>query len=170
MESQQTMKRRPIAHFFVKPALQAKLTAFFVGAAVLSSFGTLGAIYLLTRINLDGLEGLRTAWYYLKATYPGFLVAGAVSLLVGVFVGIWASRKVALPIYKVEQWSRRLREGNLQERLGMRAEDYWGEMAASCNRFTEDLARDLAGLDRLRERGEGDWREALANFLRKYRY
>lgn len=149
MNTPQPVKRRPIANFFVKPRLQIKLTALFITASVVASFGSLGIFFLALKIDVDGLEGFRTAWYYLKATYPGFGIAIIISITVGLIVGAWASRKVALPVYIVEQWSQKIRKGDLRGKVGLRRTDHWGDMAESCNMFTQELRDNLNHLSKL---------------------
>jgi hypothetical protein len=162
-------KRKVIRNFFIKPQLQIRLTMVFIGAALFASFITLGIIFLLTRINIDGLEGLRTAWYYLKATFPGFWIAAGVSVFVGFIVGTWASRKVALPVYKVEQWSRGLNQGDLTIFLGMRETDFWGEMAISCNGFTKKLRRQLQTIQTKLENDDETISQDIKQLLEQYK-
>lgn len=170
MIERDNIKRRPVANFIIKPRLQLKLIILFVFASVIASVCSLGLLFLILRIDLDGLEGLRTAWYYLKATYPGFGIAAAVSLLVGILVGTYASRKVALPIYKVEKWSKSLQEGNLKAKLGMRNQDYWEEMAKNCNTFTHDLRKNFKMLQSNKSLSESELREKLNLFLNRYHF
>jgi methyl-accepting chemotaxis protein len=168
MNTKQEHKRRKIAHFFIKPGLQVKFALFFVLYVLIVSLVTLGFIFLMVRLDIDGLEGMRTALYYLKVTYPGFWIAATVALIAGFIVGIYASRKVALPIYKVEQWSRLLKNGDLKAYLGMRESDFWGEMSETCNIFTQELRERVEALRKSYEGDEATLRAEIKKLLDKY--
>ncbi len=169
MNSQEKYKRRPLINFFIKPGLQFRLTLMFIVTSLVASFCSLGLIFLIIRVDIDGLEGLRTAWYYLKATYPGFWVATGVSLVVGAIVGTYASRKVALPIFKVEKWSESLKKGDLTVNLGMRDSDYWEHMASTCNSFTNELRDHMKALQKLAEAEDEKLGSEVKRLLMKYK-
>lgn len=162
--------RRPWANFFLKPKLQIKLTYLFVLASLLASFFTVAGVYLITRIGSDGLEGFRTAWFYLQALLPGFYIAILISLTVGLIVGIIASRKVALPIYKVEQWIKNLYKGDFTARLGMRNEDYWEDMSESCDQFIDSMKKSLNRLDAMAQNDSSPLADEVRSFLKQYKY
>ncbi len=168
--SKPTHKRRKIIHFFIKPRLQMKFAFLFVLLVLIFSLCTLGVIFLIVRFDIDGLEGLRTALYYLKVTLPGFWVAGGVALLTGFVVGLSASRKVALPIYKVEQWSRSLKSGDLTVPMGTRESDFWGEMAETCNAFTKELRERLEELRKSADSDEETLRSEVKKILDRYKF
>ncbi len=168
MNTKPEIKRRRVANFLIKPGLQVKFAILFVVYVFLVSLVSLTAIFLIVRLDIDGLEGLRTALYYLKVTYPGFWVAASVSIIAGFVVGISASRKVALPVYKVEQWSKVLKSGNLNARLGMRESDFWGEMAETCNTFTTELRERIESLRKLSDADEAALRAEVKILLDKY--
>ncbi len=169
MKASQGKKRRLLVNFFIKPGLQLKMTAVFIFASLVASGVSLLVLYLITRINMDGLEGLRTAWYYLKATFSGFWVAFFVSAMVGLIVGLWASRKIALPIYKVEQWAKAVGDGDLTVRLGMRDNDYWENMANTCNGITGDLRHHILQLKQKKEFHDKQFEEEFEKLITRYR-
>jgi len=71
MSEHKEIKRRSVVHFLIKPKLQIKFTLLFILAALISSFCTVGVIFMLTRIDVDGLEGWR-----IDAHRYGFLQVG----------------------------------------------------------------------------------------------
>lgn len=170
MSNNPKSSRKPVGNFFIKPKLQFKLTYLFVLAAFLASFFTISVVFLLTRIDHDGLEGLRTAWFFIKAVFPGFYIAVIVSMMVGLILGLLASRKVALPIYKVEQWMKQLSRGDFTGKLGMRDTDFWGDMASLCNNFSENLRQDLLRIEQLSNENSPELGEEVKKFLKKYKF
>jgi len=169
MNDDEKFKRQPLKNFFIKPGLQVRLTILFVIASLVASFCSLGVLFLIIQFDIDGLEGLRTAWYYLKATYPGFWVATGVSLLVGIVVGTFASRKVALPIFKVEQWAEAMKRGDFTVHLGMRDSDYWQKMANTCNSFTSEMRENLSQVQKLTNENHENLGTEVKKIFMKYK-
>lgn len=169
MKRKKGKKRRALVNYFIKPELQLKMTVLFIFASVIASAISIFVIYLITRIDEYGLEGLRTAWYYLTAMFPSLWIAFGVSLVVGLSVGLWASRKIALPIYKVEQWSKAVGKGDLTVQLGMRGNDYWGDMAKACNQFTGDLRTHILHLKDNKNLNEEQLEKEIERLITRYR-
>jgi methyl-accepting chemotaxis protein len=166
----QGKKKRSIFNFFIKPKLQIRFTFIFIVISLILSFVSLGIAWLVTQIELDAVESAKTAWFLLKATYPGLWIVGVVSIVVGLIVGIFGSRMVALPIFKVEQWSNELKNGNITKQLGMRELDFWGGMAKSCNAFTKELRDSLEALQKSSEADGEVLRSEVKKILSKYRF
>jgi len=169
MNKQNKFKRQPLKNFFIKPGLQIRLTIQFVIGSFFASFCSLALLFAISRFDSDGLEGLRTAWYYLQATYSGFGIAACVSLLVGMVIGTYASRKVALPIFKVEQWAEGLKKGDFTVHLGMRDSDYWQKMANTCNGFTSEMRENLKQVQNLTSDDHENLKSDIKKIFLKYK-
>ncbi len=134
--------RRPISNFFVKKSMQlsiiwrilltvfltALLTTIIVGYIYNQKSQTGSFYYMSNNITEDlQLESV------LGLVLPAVIAAQLVSLMIGVGIGMFSSRRVAVPIYKIEKWASQLREGNLLAQLGFREKGELKELALSCN-------------------------------------
>ena len=70
---------------------------------------------------------------------PTVVFSAMVNIIVAFAVGLYASRKYALPVYKLEQWAYLLRSGNMKTKLRFREKDEMKELSTSCN----DLANEF---------------------------
>jgi nitrogen fixation/metabolism regulation signal transduction histidine kinase len=70
---------------------------------------------------------------------PAILVSAIVNIIVGAIVGLYASRKYAVPIYKLEQWVALLRQGNMTAQLRFREKEEMKELSQNCNMLCDEL-------------------------------
>jgi len=169
-DSKHTLKRHPLANYLIKPRLQIRLTIFFILVVTVGTFCSLALFSLIKRLPYDGMETFRVAWFLLESFAPALWVMLTVSIIVGVLAGLYASRKVALPIYKVEQWAAELEKGNMKRPLGMRDNDYWEEMATYCNNFLKNIKSDFNQIEEISHKSSDTTKEALKKILDKYQY
>ncbi len=134
--------RRPVANFFVKKSIQFRI----IGEIILVIFiSTLLTTLLLAFIyNAKSQAG---SFYYMSnnimedlrlqsilgLVLPALIAAQIVSLLIAVGVGLFSSRKVAVPLYKIEKWAAQLKSGNLNTRLAFRETREMRDLTDQCN-------------------------------------
>jgi nitrogen fixation/metabolism regulation signal transduction histidine kinase len=70
---------------------------------------------------------------------PSLAVSVALNILVAFFIGLYASRKYAVPIYKLEQWARMIRQGKIAAQIRFREREEMKELSDDCNELTSDL-------------------------------
>lgn len=70
---------------------------------------------------------------------PSLVISGIVNVIVGLFVGLYASRKYAVPIFKLEQWAMLLQKGKMSARLTFREREEMKELSTHCNMLADDL-------------------------------
>jgi methyl-accepting chemotaxis protein len=181
-ETRQMLVRRPLKNFVFYPAIQwpqimrncmlVSVTAILAGAMILAlyhwQYGST-SVYVMDR---------QAAFYPLERQQllallmPALLSAMTVAILLGWLLALSASRRIALPIYKVIQWNRKVAEGNLRATLGFRPGDSLDELARSCN-STMDFVRsgyeDLLEIERDPSVPQ-EVRERIRMILARYRF
>lgn len=146
----QAIHRKPIRNFIFDPhnqwpqilrnGLLVIFTSLGTGMAILylynREFGSM-SVYVMDRnsafypIDRQGL---------ISMLLPAILATSLSGLFLGWLLTFGASRRIALPIFKVKQWAHRVAEGDLHVRLGFRKHDGLEDLADQCN----------AALDRVR--------------------
>jgi signal transduction histidine kinase len=70
---------------------------------------------------------------------PSLLISSLVNFVMAVCLGLYASRKYAVPIYKLEQWARLIRQGKIAAQIRFREREEMKELSDDCNALTSDL-------------------------------
>jgi nitrogen fixation/metabolism regulation signal transduction histidine kinase len=85
---------------------------------------------------------------------PAFVISDVVSLLIGLWLALYFSRKVSVPIYRVRKWAEVINTGDLSYRLKFRPGDDLKMLEDACNQVSEtyssiidDLRRQLSEAD-----------------------
>jgi two-component system nitrogen regulation sensor histidine kinase NtrY len=69
------------------------------------------------------------------------MLVGGVGILVAVLASLWFAARVTRPVVSLAEAARRVAAGDLNAKVEVESSDELGELAASFNRMTEDLAR-----------------------------
>lgn len=143
------VKRQPAANFFVKPKLQWRLIMKMVATALcatLIGILTLVLVYLFQydstlfyRVTTHGTASIGESSNIISIILPSLLISGVINLAIATALGLYASRKYAIPIYKLEQWARLLLKGNFKAKLGFREKNELDELCELCNRLSADV-------------------------------
>lgn len=149
--------RKPIGNFFIKKSLQIRLIRKVVIAALLStivSYASLILVYYLKYqtvivYQLDKLTQELNREHIIFLILPTLLVSATVSLLVSFGIGLYASRKYAVPVYKLEQWVALLCNGKMSAVLRFREKEEMKELSDSCNRLATELRERFVDLHKL---------------------
>jgi methyl-accepting chemotaxis protein len=134
--------RKPIKNFLIKRPLQTKIIFQILVFMLLTTFITTlmlviaynmksqaGHFYYMSNDVMKDLELVNVLIFIL----PSLITAQLVSLLIAFIIGLFSSRKAAVPIYKIEKWAEELRGGNLKTRLGFREQEEMKELTTKCN-------------------------------------
>jgi methyl-accepting chemotaxis protein len=132
-------ERKPIRHFFIKKTLQ--MIIHIVAAVLVTtllSLGTLTLVYFLkykTTImyQLDQVSQELTHQNILSLLLPSLLFSAIVNILVAAGIGFYASRKYAIPVYKLEQWCSLLLQGKMTALLQFREKEELKDLSDKCN-------------------------------------
>jgi two-component system, NtrC family, nitrogen regulation sensor histidine kinase NtrY len=69
------------------------------------------------------------------------LLVGGMGILVAVFASLWFAARITRPVVSLADAARRVAAGDLAAKVEVESGDELGELAASFNRMTEDLAQ-----------------------------
>ncbi|MCL2182056.1 MAG: hypothetical protein FWB85_01120 [Chitinispirillia bacterium] len=148
--------RKPFGNFFIKKSLQMGLIMKVVTAALLSvvlSSASLVYVYwdrydtvAIYMWNQDNNNLQKES--ILALILPTLGISAAVSLIVALGIGMYASRKFAVPIYKIEQWTSMLLRGQMTAILRFREQEEMKDLSQRCNELGEhmrDILLDIKG-------------------------
>ncbi len=176
-----TFARKPVRNFIFHPKSQwpqifrnmllAAFTAIGTGIAILylyhREFGE-SSIYVMDRSSalypLDR-RGL------LDLLLPAVAATTLMGMLLGWLMAFGASRRIALPIFKVSLWARRISEGDLHVRMGFRKPDNLDELADACNSALDNVRSGFVEIQTLAadEKIPKEVRNRLGDILSRYR-
>jgi methyl-accepting chemotaxis protein len=173
--------RKPLQNFVFHGAVQWPQIARNGLLAAFTSLGTACAILWL----YDREFGESTVYMldHSSAFYPVdkfgmfqlLLPAVGGTTLVGLFVGwlltLGASRRIALPSFKVSRWARKVAGGDLSARVGFRTGDGLEDLADSCNSAVDGFRAGVLELELLRqdEKIPEEVRIRLGEILSRYK-
>jgi hypothetical protein len=153
-------RRRPIRNFLIHKELQVPLmksilvlvasSAFIAGGVLLAVYfyrSQTGYLYFMS----NDFEKPLVRQSLLSLALPGLLFAEGVTLLIGFLIALSVSRKIAVPLYKLERWARAIAEGDLSVHLHFREKGQYTALMESCNAAGMRVRSALAELDRLLE-------------------
>ncbi|MBN1984149.1 MAG: hypothetical protein JW795_21645 [Chitinivibrionales bacterium] len=157
MSSGTPANRRPIGNFFLKKSLQYRIIFIILGVVLLTSSVTIailayayhaqsknGTFYYMSNDIMQDLQ-LRTV---VGIVLPPMIAAQVVSFLIAIGIGMFSSRKVAVPIYKLERWASQIRVGKFKTQLAFRENKIMRELTIECNGLASMLCRLFSDIDR----------------------
>lgn len=146
-----TAKRHPIGNFFIMKGLQFRLIKKIVLSAVLSTLvglGTLVFIYYLKfdntafyPVSLDSAASIGDRENILSIILPSVIISAFINILIAIAIGLYASRKYAVPIFKLEKWADLLNSGKMAAKLNFREKEEMKELSSKCNSLSENLRK-----------------------------
>jgi methyl-accepting chemotaxis protein len=155
----QSALRKPVSNFFIKKRLQLSLIYKIVAAVMISTIVCIGTLFLtylvkyrdagFYRVTLDQLMDISDRFEISGIILPGLLISGLVNLFIAVFIGLYASRKYAVPIYKLEQWADLLKQGKMTAKLRFREKEEFRELSSHCNALSETLRDQFLKIKRI---------------------
>ncbi len=78
---------------------------------------------------------------YLMRTNRASLYAALAAILIALFLGIFLARRLTRPVRELTAATRAMAQGELEQQVPVRSQDELGELAASFNQMSADLAR-----------------------------
>lgn len=78
---------------------------------------------------------------YLMRTNRASLYAALAAILIALFLGVFLARRLMRPVRELTTATRAMAQGNLEQQVPVRSQDELGELAASFNQMSADLAR-----------------------------
>jgi len=143
---QRVAGRKPVGNFFVKRELQMTVILRIVTAALVAtivSAATIVLVYYLQHRSVLLYQLHETGSLSRSSIFglilPSLIISIVVNLILAVCIGLYASRKYAVPVYKLEQWAQLLRSGKLNVTLRFREQKRMRELSDQFNSLTGDL-------------------------------
>ncbi len=79
---------------------------------------------------------------------PAFVIADLVSLVIGLWLSLYFSRKLSVPIYRITKWAEVVASGDLTFRLKFRPGDDLQSLESACNRVSDTYIKVIEDLQR----------------------
>jgi hypothetical protein len=142
--------RKPLSNFFIKKSLQLRLMMRIVMAMLVATVTSLASLLLVYFLKFD-----KVVFYMMDADtnlikenvvsilLPSLIVSAIVNFVVAWGIGLYASRKYAVPIYKLEHWAYLLMEGKLTAKIRFREKEEMKELTDYCNSLSMDLLKKM---------------------------
>ncbi len=148
-------KRRPIKHFIMMSRVQWQyirrvmlmvaittvLTILCVALVYALKYKS-GYFYYLSQ-NMEGDLIRRNIWELLL---PSFVFSAFGTILLGLGISLYSSRKIALPLFKIRRWAENVFAGNFKHRVTLRDNDNLDELMTSCNQVSRSYSALLQKL------------------------
>jgi methyl-accepting chemotaxis protein len=144
--------RKPVRNFFVKKSLQLSMVIRMMLIVLLSTAITTlllaivynaksqgGSFYYMSNNVMEDLQ-LESI---LGIILPAIITAQVVSIFIVIGIGLFSSRKIAVPLYKIEQWAHHVRNGKLNAYLAFRETAQMKELVSECNGVTAKFKQTL---------------------------
>lgn len=161
--------RRPVRNFLLKKSLQIRITATVIFLVFVTS--GLTTLILSVIYNAKSRDG---SFFYMSnditqnleltsilgIILPALITAQLVSLLLAVAIGLFSSRKVAVPVYKLERWAAQLKNGKLNTQLGFRETGTMKDLTVQCNALAGTYRQIFSDIDALLKSMEEKNRES----------
>ncbi|HAJ78813.1 MAG TPA: hypothetical protein DCO75_03500 [Fibrobacteres bacterium] len=150
--------RKPIGNFFIKKSLQIRLIVKIVIAvmvATLINSGTLLLVYYIKYksvliYQMDSMTNL-TRENIIFIILPSLTISIVVNFIMAIGIGLYASRKYAVPVYKLEKWAQLLIKGKITAKLKFREKEEMKELSDYCNELSSELCNKLMNLKKYME-------------------
>ena len=159
------IQRHPFRNFFLKKSLQFRIISRILFIVFLTSCIT--TLLLSFVYNAKSQEG---TFYYMSndimqdleltsilgIILPALITAQIVSLVIGIGVGMFSSRKAAVPVYKLEKWAMQLKKGKLKTQLGFREIKVMKDLTIQCNALADTYRHIFKEIDTSLANIQGD--------------
>ena len=111
-----------------------------VFAVIYNTKAQQGSFYYMSNNEMQNLELTMTS--VLGIILPPVIAVEVMAVLIAFGIGLFSSRAVAVPLYKIEKWAIRLKTGKLNTTLAFREEKAMKDLTIQCNAVT-DFFRSL---------------------------
>lgn len=140
--------RKPLGNFFIMRLLQLRLILKIVIAVLIATATFAATLLVMYHFNYTDKAFYQVDLFkahigdrlnIVSIILPSLIVSGIVNIILAFLVGLYASRKYAVPIYKLEQWARMIRHGKISAQIQFREREEMKDLSDECNNLTSDL-------------------------------
>ncbi|MDR2694237.1 MAG: hypothetical protein LBB74_08525 [Chitinispirillales bacterium] len=148
--------RRPVGNFFIKKSLQLRLIINVMTVSIVSSIVSAGTLYFFYFYRYDTtalymfdvpsniLQKESVVWLI----FPTLIISTVVGLALAFGIGLYASRKYAVPVFKIEQWASQILNGDMTVVLRFREKEEMQELSKKCNELGTMFRDIMAGIQK----------------------
>jgi len=147
--------RKPVGNFFIKKALQIRLIVKIVVAAIIATVISSGTLLLVYYMKYKGVllyqmdhQANLSKEFIIFIILPSLVLSALVNFFMAFGIGLYSSRKYAVPVYKLENWARLLKNGRITAKVQFREKEELRELADQCNLLSIDLLKKLVEIKR----------------------
>ena len=95
-----------------------------------------------------GSAAIGTRANIVSILYPSLIISAIANIFIAAAIGLYASRKYAVPIFKLEQWANLLQKGHLGANLIFREKEEMKELSGKCNQLSTDLKEKFVKIEK----------------------
>ncbi len=160
-------KRRPIRNFIILPEFQwpyiirllavVNLTGVLMATTICTLFfyryhaSPVGDAAGTDMISAN-LMSILVEENLMDVVIPAFVIADVVSLALGLWLSLYFSRKISVPIFRIKKWAQVVASGDMTFRLKFRPGDDLQSLETACNLVSESYCQVIEDLkNQLRE-------------------
>ncbi len=156
-------KRHPIRNFIIMPDVQwpyiIRLLAIVNMAGVLMATSICALFYFhyigghagmesgADMINAGAMDVL-VEDNLMDVIVPAFVIGDLVSLAIGLWLSLYFSRKISVPIYRISKWAQVVTSGDLSFRLKFRPGDDLQRLEEACNNVSDTYCKIIEDMRR----------------------
>lgn len=149
--------RHPFKNFFLKKSMQYKIIFTVIFIVFLTSCLTTFILSVIYNAKSQGgnfyymsndiMQDLQLT-NILGIIIPALIAAQIVTLIIAIAVGMFSSRKAAVPVYKLEKWAMQLKKGKLKTHLGFRETKLMKDLTIQCNALADTYKEIFLNIDK----------------------
>src|SRR3990172_1979720 len=149
MDNNPFFRRR---NYFIKKNFQVNFTVKFLIIILIEAFLAAGLFLYMSKGTLttgylgSELRIARTYDFFLPMLLLSNLIIVGVSAVIGIGVLIFLSHRLAGPLYRFENILDAIKKGDLTQRIKLRENDQFVELANSINEHTDTLDKNMGHL------------------------
>jgi methyl-accepting chemotaxis protein len=139
-------RRKYVGAFFVKPSLQIRLIVKIVVAVIIATLICSCTLLLMYYLKYDSILLYQMDKFtnlkkenIIFILLPTLLISSLVNFVLAVCLGLYASRKYAVPIFKLEQWAGLIRNGRINAQIQFREHQELKDLSDDCNALAGEL-------------------------------
>jgi len=148
--------RKPVGNFFIKKSLQIRLIFNVMTVSIISSIVSSGTLLLVYFYKYDTtvlymfneFNNALQKESIIRLILPTLVISSVVALALAFGIGLYASRKYAVPVFKIEQWASQILNGDMTSVLRFREKEEMRDLSNKCNEMGTMFREIMAGIQK----------------------
>jgi methyl-accepting chemotaxis protein len=148
--------RKPVGNFFIKKSLQLRLIVNVMTVSIVSSIVSSGTLLLVYFYKYDTtvlymfneFNNVLQKESIIRLILPTLVISSVVGLALAFGIGLYASRKYAVPVFKIEQWVSQILNGQVTAVLRFREKEEMKDLSDKCNELGTMFREVMLGIQK----------------------